>query len=64
MKTLAEGPDHPVPLPTLDRAIANMKRAKEIGGDGYDWGVLAVCSRVDAGLPPFREGTDNGKKVP
>ena len=36
MMSLADGLDYPVPLPTLDTAVENMKRAKEIGGTKYD----------------------------
>ena len=64
MMSLADGLDHPVPLPTLDRAVENIKRAKEIGGAEYDWSALAIGPRIDAGLEPFREGTDKGKKLP
>ena len=63
MLSLAEGAAHPVPLPTLDRAMASMKRVQELGGD-LDWGALTVASRMDAGLEPFRPGTDNGNKQP
>lgn len=64
MQSLAEGLDHPVPLPTLERAIENLKRAKESYGADYDWSVLATGARIDAGLDPFKPGTENGKKLP
>jgi hypothetical protein len=51
-------------VPTIERAKQSLLRAKELGADGLDWAALAVTARVEAGLEPFKEGTDNGKKAP
>ncbi|WWC62000.1 uncharacterized protein I303_104587 [Kwoniella dejecticola CBS 10117] len=52
---------HPVSLPTIERAKANMERAKEIGGKDQDWSSLAIAIREQAGLQPYRDGTNGGK---
>jgi hypothetical protein len=51
-------------MPTIERAKANLERARDMGAGALDWSALAVPLRVDAGLEPFRPGTDEGKKAP
>ncbi|WWC89297.1 uncharacterized protein L201_004218 [Kwoniella dendrophila CBS 6074] len=50
-----------VPLPTIELAKKNMERSKELGGPSQDWSSLAVAVREQAGLQPYREGTNNGQ---
>jgi len=52
---------HACPVPTIERALSNLDRAKEIGGAGMDWSSLAIALREQAGLTPFRPGSDEGK---
>lgn len=51
-----------VSLPTIERAKKNLERARDEGHGDLDWAALASVVRADAGLPPFREGTDKGKQ--
>ncbi|KAL7418786.1 hypothetical protein Q5752_006469 [Cryptotrichosporon argae] len=52
---------HPCPVPTIERALGNMERAKTIGGPDMDWSSLAIAAREQAGLEPFREGATGGQ---
>ncbi|KAK8864433.1 hypothetical protein IAR55_001682 [Kwoniella newhampshirensis] len=61
MLCLGQDLGHPCPLPTIERAAANMTRAKEIGGDKQDWSALAAAVREQAGFSPYREGTNDGQ---
>jgi hypothetical protein len=54
----------PFPLPTLETAIDNLNRAKDAGWSHLDWSALSLPIRQDAGLEPFKEGTDDGKMAP
>ncbi|WVR07075.1 hypothetical protein IAU60_004114 [Kwoniella sp. DSM 27419] len=44
---------HPCPVPTIERALSNMQRAKEIAGADKDWSALSVAVREQAGLEPL-----------
>ncbi|WVQ99436.1 hypothetical protein IAU59_006571 [Kwoniella sp. CBS 9459] len=61
MLSLGSDLGHPCSLPTVELALKNMERAKEIGGPSQDWSALSVVLREQAGLEPFREGTNNGQ---
>ncbi|WWD17269.1 hypothetical protein CI109_101707 [Kwoniella shandongensis] len=61
MLSLGADLGHPCPLPTIELAVANMTKAKEIGGDQQDWSALAAAVRQEAGFSPYREGTNNGQ---
>ncbi|WVF71494.1 hypothetical protein IAT40_006300 [Kwoniella sp. CBS 6097] len=61
MLSLGSDLGHPTPLPTVELALKNMERAKEIGGPSQDWSALSIVLREQAGLEPFREGTNNGQ---
>lgn len=49
-------------MPTIERAQQNLLKAQEMGSGHLDWSSMAAVARMDAGLEPFREGTDDGKK--
>ena len=55
---------HPVNLPTIQRAQANLNKVKDEGGASLDWSAMAAAERENAGLGPWREGTDGGKAGP
>ncbi|ORY26971.1 NAD binding domain of 6-phosphogluconate dehydrogenase-domain-containing protein [Naematelia encephala] len=59
--SLGQDMGHPCPVPTIERAVKNLNRAKEIGGPGMDWSSLAIAQRESVGLEPFRPGSDQGK---
>jgi len=59
--SLGEDMGHPCPVPTIERAVQNLNRAKEIGGPGLDWSSLAIATREQAGLEPFRAESKQGK---
>ncbi|WRT66403.1 uncharacterized protein IL334_003359 [Kwoniella shivajii] len=61
MISLGSDLGHPVSLPTIERAKSNMERAKELSGPSQDWSALAAAVREQAGLEPYREGTNNGQ---
>ncbi|WWC70021.1 uncharacterized protein I206_103965 [Kwoniella pini CBS 10737] len=61
MISLGSDLGHPVSLPTIERAKDNMERSKELGGKDQDWSSLAAAVREQAGLEPYREGTNGGK---
>ncbi|OCF36815.1 hypothetical protein I316_01411 [Kwoniella heveanensis BCC8398] len=61
MLSLGSDLGHPCSLPTVELALKNMERAKEIGGPSQDWSALSIVLREQAGLEPFREGTNNGQ---
>ena len=64
MLSLGEDFGTPTAVPTIERAKQGLLRAKDLGAESLDWSALAVTARVDAGLQPFKEGTDNGRKPP
>jgi hypothetical protein len=37
-------------------------KAVDLGAENLDWSALSIAARTEAGLEPFKEGTDNGKK--
>ena len=37
-------------------------KAVDLGAENLDWSALSIAARAEAGLEPFKEGTDNGKK--
>ncbi|OCF74583.1 hypothetical protein I204_04962 [Kwoniella mangroviensis CBS 8886] len=61
MLSLGEDLGHPVDLPTIELAMKNMERSKELGGKDQDWSALAAAVRESSGMEPFREGTNGGK---
>ncbi|WVW83946.1 hypothetical protein I302_105969 [Kwoniella bestiolae CBS 10118] len=61
MLALGEDLGHPVSLPTIELAMKNMERSKELGGNDQDWSALAAAVREANGLEPYREGTNNGQ---
>lgn len=62
MLSLGEEMGHPVALPTIERAKASLLKAVELGAESLDWSAASAAARLEAGLEPFREGTDGGKK--
>ena len=52
---------HPLSVPTIVRAKENLLKVQGMGGGDLDWSALAAGVRKDAGLEPFRDGTDQGK---
>lgn len=62
MLSLGEECGHPVELPTIQRAKDSLLKVTEMGGENLDWSALAVAARMHAGLEPFKDGTDEGKK--
>ena len=62
--SLGEDFGHPTTVPTVERAKESLLKARELGGEGLDWSVLSIVAREAAGLPPFKEGTDDGKEKP
>jgi len=53
---------HPTPMPTIERAKQSLLRAQELGASQLDWSALSAVARLEAGLEPFRENTDGGKR--
>lgn len=56
MMSLRDGLPHDVPLPNLERVLANLEEAKVMAGDrsaGMSVEALSVVARRDAGLEPF-----------
>lgn len=57
MLSLREDLEHEVPLPTLERLLANLEKAKVLAGDKageMSVEALSVVARDQAGLKPFK----------
>ena len=64
MLALREHLSSEMPLLTLERVLANLKKAKELpegGGSGMGVEALSIISRIEGGLGPFKNGSDEGK---
>ncbi|ORX36641.1 hypothetical protein BD324DRAFT_651127 [Kockovaella imperatae] len=59
--SMGEELGHPVNLPTIERARNNLSTLKDEGLGHFDWSSIASTERKNAGLPPWREGTNDGK---
>jgi 3-hydroxyisobutyrate dehydrogenase-like beta-hydroxyacid dehydrogenase len=60
--SLGEDMGYPTPLPTIERAKNGLLKAQEMGAGQLDWSALSAVVRSEAGLSPFREETDSGKR--
>ena len=57
---------HPLPLPTLETAQANLQRVKDLPeGAGAEMGAesMSAVVRLDGGMAPFKEGADFGSST-
>jgi len=61
--SMRDGLSHPLPLPTLERVQKSLQQVRELpegSGAGMSVESLSAITRIEGGMPPFKDGTDFG----
>ena len=62
--SMRDGLSHILPLPTLDRVQKSLQQVRELpegSGAGMSVESLSAITRIEGGMPPFKDGTDFGR---
>ena len=62
--SMRDGLSHPLPLPTLERVQKSLQQVRELpegSGAGMSVESLSAITRIEGGMPPFKDGTDFGR---